>query len=47
MKKPLKKKMKKSLNAIRYFSGETSITKTITTVNTECYLVISVSSCPC
>lgn len=46
MKKLLAKKMKKSSNAIRYFSGE-NLTKSISTVDTSCYLVISVSSCAC
>lgn len=46
MKKLLAKKMKKSSNAIRYFSGE-NLTKPMYTVDTSCYLVISVSSCAC
>lgn len=47
MKKTLKKKMKKSSNAVRYFSGENELTKSMTVVDTSCSLVVGTKSCPC
>lgn len=46
MKKTLSKKVKKTSNAIHYFSGE-NLSKTITVVDTSCSLVVSIGSCPC
>lgn len=46
MKKVLSKKMKKTSRAIHYFSGE-NMTKSITVVDTSCYLVVGYKSCPC
>ena len=46
MKKILAKKMKKSSKAIHYFSDE-NLTRSITTVDTTCSLVVSISSCGC
>ena len=46
MKKTLKKKMKNTSNAVRYFSTET-LTVTITVVDGTCYMVDSIQSCAC
>ena len=46
MKKTLTKKLKKSSNAIRYFSGE-NLTKSIAVVDTTCYMVDHFVSCTC
>ena len=47
MKKVLTKKVNVSSKAIKYFTNENSITTTIVTVDTTCYLVVGVASCPC
>lgn len=47
MKKSLTKKVNVSSKAIRYFTNENQISTTIVTVDTTCYLVVGVSSCPC
>ena len=46
MKKILRKKMKNSSNAVRYFSSET-LTTSITHGDLSCYIVLNVTSCPC
>ena len=50
MKKKLTKKVKKTSNAIYYFSGENLLrTITTTTINGSCSQVVSIDneSCPC
>lgn len=46
MKKVLKKKIKESSKAVRYFSTET-LTAPMTTIDTSCWRVLVASSCAC
>lgn len=46
MKKILRKKMKDTSYAVRYFSTET-LTTTITIVDGTCYMVDGIKSCAC